>query len=119
MSESVMYTGKLKELEFDATNNLEDKIKTILTDEQKEDCVNNYSGDFVDYFYDNDFYNKYVIVGDKLYEIISYSGGEYTDVFQANKNEDETINFVVAYYNGGCSFGEAIEEAINNMDKGE
>ena len=34
------------------------------------------------------------------------------DIFESNKNDDGTINFHVMYYNSGCSFDEAIDEAI-------
>lgn len=38
------------------------------------------------------------------------------DIFNATQNLDGTIDFHVMYYNGGCSFNEAIEEAISNME---
>lgn len=34
------------------------------------------------------------------------------DIFTSSKNEDGTIDFEVKYYNGGCGFNEAIDEAI-------
>lgn len=36
------------------------------------------------------------------------------DILRSTKNEDGTIDFEVRYYNGGCSFNEAIEEALKN-----
>lgn len=35
-----------------------------------------------------------------------------SDIFESTKNEDGTIDFQVKYYNGGCGFGEALEDAL-------
>ena len=42
---------------------------------------------------------------------------DYADIFNASKNEDGTIDFLLRYYNGGCSFNEALTTAINKMNK--
>ncbi len=38
-----------------------------------------------------------------------------SDIFESTKNKDGTINFQVRYYNGGCGFGEALEEALKSI----
>ena len=37
------------------------------------------------------------------------------DIFNAHDNGDGTIGYEVMYYNGGCSFNEAIEYALEDM----
>ena len=37
------------------------------------------------------------------------------DIFEAYDNGDGTINYEVMYYDGGCSFNEAIEYALEDM----
>lgn len=61
---------------------------------------------------------------DHYYEAVEINGIVYTvekedyepneDIFTSTENKDGTINFEVKYYNGGCGFNEAIEEAIKN-----
>lgn len=39
--------------------------------------------------------------------------GEYTGIMQLKNNDNiDRIFFAISYYNGGCSFREAVEEAI-------
>jgi hypothetical protein len=41
----------------------------------------------------------------------------YDSIFKAIKKEDEEIDFILHYYNGGCCFSEALEEALKNMEE--
>ena len=45
----------------------------------------------------------------------SYYNDIDSDIFNAHDNNDGTIDYEVLYYNGGCSFDEAVEYAIDNM----
>jgi len=36
-------------------------------------------------------------------------------VFNASNGKNGEINFEVVYYNGGCSFNDAIERALNDI----
>ena len=61
-------------------------------------------------------YQQYVIVGEEVYKVIEKNHrGIDEDIFEAYDNGDGTINYEVMYYDGGCSFDEAIEEALENM----
>lgn len=40
----------------------------------------------------------------------------YDDIMTAIKGDDESISFEVKYYNGGCSFGEALDNSISAMN---
>lgn len=58
---------------------------------------------------------EFVIYSDCIYHVISdkeISGG---DIFNAEKNLDGTISYVLSYYNGGCGFVEAIETALERI----
>ena len=56
----------------------------------------------------------FVEVNDVLYQFTS-ENHTYEDIFRASENSDGSISFLVKYYNGGCSFGEALEVAINRI----
>ena len=51
-----------------------------------------------------------------FYEVIEDKSYDYADIFIATPRADETIDFHLTYYNGGCSFEEALSSAIRNMN---
>ena len=118
MSETVQYKGKLKFVpKLHKNETLNEQCERILKECDKTNIdLDFYEGDFVWAVYD-ELYNKYVIAGHNVYEIIEkISIDPDYDIFNATQNLDGTIDFHVMYYNGGCSFNEAIEEAISNME---
>ena len=36
------------------------------------------------------------------------------DIFEIKKNEDGSFDYILSYYNGGCSFNEALDYAFKN-----
>lgn len=117
MSEQVTYKGNIIEVEKE-TENIGDKIWNILTDEQRVELLKNpdkYS-DLREFFLENDLYEDYIISKYKLFKINKCEKLDY-DLFVSSKNSDESIDFAVSYYNGGCSFPEAIEEALKNLEE--
>lgn len=108
MSETVHYKGTLRLLERLENETLEEQIQRIL-------CKNelpSYAESWEECLY-SDYYKEYAINNNILYkvEIDDY------DIFNIHKNTDGTYDFDVMYYNGGCSFDEAIEEAFKIMDE--
>lgn len=102
MSETVHYTGKIKRLDFgDLT---EDEIRLVL---EKRDFS------IPKYVHDMEEIEGLLILNGKYYEEIEKNQVGDGDVFHAEKNGDE-INFRVQYYNGGCSFNEALEKALDD-----
>jgi len=53
-----------------------------------------------------------IVIDGKVFEIQRTEYEDSDDIFESTKNEDGTIDFQVKYYNGGCGFGEALEEAL-------
>ena len=115
MSETVHYKGKIQLVEKIKDETLEEQCKRILSEHGYHE---------LDLYYDSwyemlceELYERYVIVNNSIYKVIDKKnlGIDY-DIFEATKNDDKTINYHVMYYDGGCSFNEAIEEAIQNME---
>ena len=118
MSETVHYKGKLIEIKRLNNESLEDLCERIC----KEKGVNElstYNDTWADQITDS-FWQDTVIVNDKLYKIQDkeYLDNEF-DIYSASLNPDGTIDFDVMYYNGGCCFTEALEEALNNINTSE
>lgn len=117
MSETVQYRGKLRLVpKLHKNETLNEQCERILKQANKtKDDLYYYEGDFVWAVYD-ELYDKYVIVSHDVYEIIEKESFDVeSDIFYATQNLDGTIDYHVMYYNGGCSFNEAIDEAIRNM----
>lgn len=116
MSDYEQHNGKAKFTEAADEAGLEELCKSICkaNDFTKNDYHDSYREQLED-----DGYRKYIIVDTGcfgVYEIIGDSAIEdHEDIFEATPNEDGTINFILRYYNGGCSFTTAFEAAIDNM----
>lgn len=111
MSETVHYRGKLKKIE----------VKDI--DVFKEETVNSYfkiapipnwyEGDYANFF-DEDMSEMYIINNECVYEILSKEVTDNDeDIYTTELNSDGTIDYEVRYYNGGCGFSEAIDDALS------
>ena len=61
-------------------------------------------------------YGMYVVTENCIYFVMEYRELEYGDIFEAREVKYGGIDFILSYYNGGCGFGEAIENAIRNME---
>lgn len=114
MSETVFYMGKVKEVEPQDGEDLEALCKRLCE-------KNNY--EFEDEYYlscmdclVDEGYEKYAIIGDKIYETVYRRDFEDDEIMEALRNDDGSIGFKLKYYTGGASFSEALERAITKME---
>jgi hypothetical protein len=114
MSEVEHQKGKITEIIPLAGEDCEDLAKRLLENRNivYEDYYDSYGACLTD-----NFPELIVIVDGKIYEYEVTEIDPYADISNATMNPDGTIDFEVKYYNGSCGFGEAIEKAINKMNK--
>lgn len=131
MSEDVYHVGKLIPIKKKENEDLIDQISKILKQNSltfedmgfdKHIEANNIRsnneyfkilcGEFSDFFY-----MRYFIIEDILYEIHNNKLNIYDEIFNIDWNYDGSINYELKYYNGGCSFNEAIDNAIKRKIK--
>lgn len=114
MSEIVHYTGKLEAVDTLPDESLEEQCKRILAEYNYFE-LNSYCDSWEEMLCD-ELYERYIIANDNVYKVVEKNNksDEY-DIFNANQNLDGTIDYEVMYYNGGCSFNEAVERALENM----
>lgn len=65
-----------------------------------------------------DYTEDYYITDEKLYEIRNKQ--EYCeddDIFKSVKNPDNSIDFEVKFYTGGCPLNETLEEALEEKNQ--
>lgn len=115
MSQVETIKGKLRRVHNKEKAPMIDLMKMVLNEHNiKYDADD--EDDIKDSFYDK-FYDDYVVVGDDMYHVENRVDLREEDVFESFENEDGSIDFLVQYYNGGCSFGEAVEEALKKRKK--
>ena len=118
MSQVEVHTGRLLKVDRVETEPIENWCK--------EYCQQN-GYEHLDGFYDTweecfreTQCGKYVIANNNIYRIIEDK--EFSDcenIFEAHTNELGQIMYCLSYYNGGCGFSEAIETALENMERNE
>lgn len=75
---------------------------------EKEDDEDSYENMLID-----EEYRHYIFSHGQIFELVDeIKKDPYEDVYEASRNPDGSFDFVVKYYNGGCSLDEAITEAL-------
>ena len=114
MSETVYYSGTLTEIEL-IDNNLERTAKHLLRVEkvERDDHYDTALEQLED-----EFYEEYIAINSKIYKVHKETKDPYDSLFISYPTDKpEVIKFEVRYHNGGCSFNEAIKEALENMEE--
>lgn len=111
MSTTVAYQGKMKPVDLKGLtvdNWIQKKLgRTVLetSDSWIAELIEEYYGKSKSYFYDSESEILYKV---KRVEL------EPESIMVANRKSDGSIDFLLSYYNGGCSFDEALALAIDN-----
>lgn len=109
MSETVHYKGKLRKVEREENETLENQCKRLLENIDLESYYDSYSEMLLD-----KIYKSYVIHEGVLYSIEGMKSVDCNeDIFISNTTK-EGYEFEVKYYNGCCSFSEAMEYALKS-----
>ncbi len=111
MSDYEQHMGKVKLIRENAD---EDYFRQLAAENKQEWASYNDSWESV---IRNSLYTKYVIVGDKVYEVIEKEELDgCDDIIHARKIGDGEYFFVLKFYNGGTCFSECIEEALTEAE---
>jgi hypothetical protein len=65
-------------------------------------------------YFDDAFTQVAYAIGGIVYEVET-KNVEGEDIATSSRNDDGSIDFQVRFYNGGCSFNEAIEDALKKL----
>lgn len=107
MSETVHFKWKLTRVELTWT--LEEKCEQFM--KSKSQVLPEWHSKYKESVEDS-FYKEIVILNDELYSVEMESFSDDQDIFTSKNNDDWTIDFDIRYYNGWCSFDEAIGYAV-------
>lgn len=111
MSQQETHIGKLKLVQKLEDETLEEQCKRLCNNAELE----SYHEDYLDYIRD-EYYRKYIVYNDDIYEIIEDDESNGHDIFNAYNNSDGSIGYILSYYNGGCGFSDAIGYALEDME---
>lgn len=117
MSEMVHYKGTLQKVISKDGEKLEELCRRLLNDNgitRSESWNSSWEEVFRD-----EFYKEAVIVDGEVFMVEKESIDPDSDVYNAHKNRDGSIHFEVMYYDGGCSFDEAIKTALKSLESEE
>lgn len=112
MSQMVRYKGKVQKVEKLEEETLEQQCQRLIGGELEEHFDSweeklNWEHD-----------EKYVICKGEIYEFIALKQEDTEfNIFEAHENNDGTFGIHVMYYNGSCGLSEAIERAIDGINK--
>jgi hypothetical protein len=112
MSDMEYHTGKIRKLpRFNETE--EEWAKRICDDHGWED---KYDQGWIETLreegYDEDIIVVNINGNYEIWELVEHTDFDQDDMFQAKKNEDDTISFTMSFYNGGTCLSEMLEEAV-------
>ncbi|MDD5650036.1 MAG: hypothetical protein PHF86_06435 [Candidatus Nanoarchaeia archaeon] len=120
MSETEAFKGKLKEFPREPGETLVQYVTRFIESKGRE-VPSYYAGcaeDEADLMFYDVFYKEVgAFVNDIIYEILEMKDLEDDDIFDAQKAENGMIDFTIKYYNGSCSFSEALGRAFEKMNK--
>ncbi len=108
MSETVHYRGELTPLNV---SDIEIWAEKILKDNnvKPEDYYDSFEEQLVEELED------YIVLSGQAYKIKKEQIDVNDDIIEAAKLPGGNISFELRYYNGGCGFGEALEEAVSGI----
>lgn len=114
MSQTELHIGKLRKVELEQNQSLEDfykeKLKNIGITELRK-----YDNDWEDAFRD-EFYEKYFVINNVIWEIFDHEEKDDSDdIYELKPNEDGTLSFIMKFYNGGTCLSECIEEELKKL----
>lgn len=112
MSETETHIGKAKLLPQKETLTLEQRCKDIC--DQEGYTITKHHESYRELLWDRG-YEKYIIVKQDIYQILEDSSED--DINSIKENPDGTLDYVLQYHNGGCSFSEAFKWALEKIGK--
>jgi hypothetical protein len=114
MSHTETHFGKLRKVNLG-----EQTIEQWCESKCRENGTNeieSYHDNWVEQFRD-DYYKKYFIVKDEIWEAYDHIESDREDVDVMIPQPDGSIMFVMQFYNGGTCLSEMIEEGLERINK--
>lgn len=109
MSDYERHNGTLIRINPNEGESFDDMLLRVLK-ENKIDVVES-KDNLTKYFIDELWETHYIHNG-VLYKIDNTECDDSSDIYEARINPNGNISYTLRFYNGGCSFGEALDTAL-------
>lgn len=98
------------------------KLIPVLDKTAEDICLQEYGKEELDDYYDSweemlediSYRDGYVLVGNIIYKTELKEFDDYDSIFEGEMNPDGSISVQAKFYNGSCSFTEALGNCIKN-----
>jgi len=107
MSQTESHFGKIIKIDGDAEN----LCQEVINDRNDQIDQHEYNQSAIDYVEEN--YEDYAVFNNTLYRVEDTELVE-SDIYKSWLNHDGSIGYAVSFYNGGCGFLEALEDAVKD-----
>lgn len=114
MSKTVNYIGKIKEIKIPKNINLVEDVVKYLS-EKFNISIEDFEMKNGDILYIDSDKIHYNYKTRTCYEVLEKEYVDHDEDYFIAKKENEIISFNLKFYNGGCSFDEALSEAIEKI----
>jgi hypothetical protein len=111
MSETVTYKGKLQKV-AEGKEGIEAWCKQFV--EYKQRTLEGVYEDYTEMVID-EYYPEIIEANEILFKVLSRDKIDNEDIFQMKDLGNGEYEYLVQYYNGGCSFPEALEHSLNDL----
>lgn len=111
MSDTATFKGKIKLVAVgipESESYSRNYFNSIETDFNLPDYYKSYTELIIDDY-------NHVLIDDNLYQVLTKESLQNDDIFEASKTDHNVYDYLVQYYDGGCSFSEAIGYALKNV----
>lgn len=112
MGNMVHFRGKLELVAKKEGEKLEEQIARILGLKELHEDYTTYA-EYVCYECSGEYY----VYDGHLYRVQGKTSHMEEAIYVAYPDKEDNINLVLNYYSGGCNLEEAIEEALEDMEK--
>ena len=116
MSEMEYHSGKLRKIPMKMDDSLEQQCRRIIL-ELDPDLDLAYVSERYNSFEElmrDDYCQEYLVLNGRVYEILEHSQSD-DDTFDVWQDENDIINFVGSFYNGGTCLNEMLEDSLKSM----
>lgn len=111
MSKTQRYTGSMRLVgKLDQVHTRNFAINTLINLGEDVDDIED------PMVYLTEEYNEYVIIGDFFFALSDLKELDPDATYLMTTDSNGVFHFDVSYYNGGCGLGEAIGQALKNME---
>ena len=115
MSDYETHSGKLRLLEPQNGETLEEQCKRLWIEIGEKEEEYGDKSDLLD-----EYYEEFIEINESVYQVFDHKESEDQDMFcKLNKNPDGSYSFYTRFYNGGTCLSEMLKDGVEDFIENE